>query len=109
MLKKELEYVCERLEKENNELRNQIVEQKKRFEKSLEQTKKEFEDKLYEMWVSQNGKFAEKFFEKMLNEHLSISTYCDYGGNIETKLMYDDYVISSSSDNVITMPDPLEE
>jgi hypothetical protein len=59
--------------------------------------------------VKANGKFAERFFEDMVNKHLSVVTSCDYGGEIETSLYYDETVVTSSSDTVVNHHNGLEE
>lgn len=47
--------------------------------------------------------------EYMVNKHLSVVTSCDYGGEIETSLYYDETVVTSSSDTVVNHHNGLEE
>lgn len=93
----------------NRKLREQIESERETFRKSLDDAQAAFEEKQYSEWLKANGKFAERFFEDMVNKHLSVVTSCDYGGEIETSLYYDETVVTSSSDTAVNHHNGLEE
>lgn len=115
MTKQELEAAVERLQQVNTErykriveLEKQIEEQQQAFFKQAEDIEAAFEEKRYQEWKSQNGKFAERFFRELIEQNLSIQTTADYG-EVETSLYYGDKQISHSSDTVVSMHNSLDE
>lgn len=116
MKKDELEKLCEDLRQQLRESRDrisklheQIESERENFRKSLDEVRESFEEKQYQEWLKQNGKFVERYFGELVNKHLSISTSCDYGGEIETVLCYDETIVSTSSDTVINHHNPFDE
>lgn len=116
MTKQELEAAVERLQQVNTERYKRIVELEKKIEeqqqaffKQAEDIEAAFEEKRYQEWKSQNGKFAERFFRELIEQNLSVETTTDYGGEVETSLYYGDKQISHSSDTVNTYRNPLDE
>lgn len=93
----------------NRKLREQIESERETFRKSLDDAQAAFEEKQYSEWLKANGKFVERYFEELVNKHLSVSISCDYGGEIETVLCYDETIVSSSSDTVVNHHNGLEE
>lgn len=116
MKKDELEKLCEDLRQQLRESRDQISKlhgqiksERVNFHKSLDEVRESFEEKEYQEWLKQNGKFVERYFEELVNKHLSVSISCDYGGEIETVLCYDETIVSSRSNTVINHHNPLDE
>lgn len=116
MLKSQLEQLLAderertaKLIKENESLNAQITS----FQKELasQQTKfgKDLKHAAYEDWKRKNSEFLEIFIRELLEQKLSISTTCDWGGSIDINLYYDDGCISSCSDSIIMRSNGLEE
>lgn len=59
----------------NRKLREQIESERETFRKSLDDAQAAFEEKQYSEWLKANGKFAERFFEDMVNKHLSVGYF----------------------------------
>lgn len=116
MLKSQLETLLadereqtRKLIKETESLNTEISNLKKELASQKSTIEKDIKRAAYEEWKRKNSEFLEIFIRELLEQKLSISTTCDWGGSIYINLYYDDNCISSCSDSVIMGFNGLEE
>lgn len=116
MKKIDLENRIKELEQELKLTKEKFNEEKVSHEEHINSIKEQYEKELqdvkndqYNMWLSVNGEFLNRFLKEELSHKLSIMLSTDWGGEVEAKLLYENETISSDNSSVIIERNGLEE